>query len=383
MSTRTYKNATDTVFLRVPSSPVSPETALFTYIFDGSIFQKEVNRFLKKNRFDSFPEEYLITLEAQLLRLHTAFLEKVGQSVVSAIRKGGFLSSVVAYSGGRPVFRPVNEKAGLRLFGNRTGSLSSPASIKYEVQTLTKTNKTRYGLYNPAQMRLRIEWAAPLDTPKIPGPYVAPYDTANTRPFQGKPPLQREHEQGIINTSVNKVAAIESGSPYQRQLSSTAMRGFLTPLTNTGFRIFEGATYKNTVSLDKAYRAAIRDIFNKGVFKDGNRKLSLNKYTENFLVDTIKDYYAENIAPKKLTDNTGQLKSTEKTFFNELRRILPSNDKFIAGLTTAEIKALFQAFKPGKKKIISKGKIGISDTADANRFKNALQDAFSEFANSF
>lgn len=371
MTRQQSKNTnTSSVFISVPTDPLSGGNARFVFSFDNKVFKSEITAFLKKNNFDSFPRQYLESLEDQLHRLQIAFLRIAGQSIVSSIRLGGMMSGIAGYANKRPVFINLSGvDAGVRVFGSETGQLAN--SVRYDIDR------------NGNRTELVVSWGPAMTTPHVPGPYKEPASSENTEPFVLSNPLTLEYEADIINYEINKVAAIETGSPYQRRVANPAMKGFF-PSSDRGFRVFEGASYKNYKALEKAYKAAVKDIFNKAAFSSEgeNKKYTLKTFSEKFLANTVEAYYRQNVSGLNLVDTGDRLKSNEAAFFRNLKRIFPTNSRFTNNINNAEIKALFQIFKPGKRKSLSKSNIGISDSERMQSFERSLMRSLNEYFDS-
>lgn len=367
-----YESPSQLLFIKVPTDGTTPgQYAMFTYIFDSAVFKREVMRFIRKNKFSSFPDEYIRALEEEFRALQLAFLNIVGHSIVRAIRSGGFLSSVVGYANGKPIFKPVSEMAGLSRFNSRSGQLASAAVFNAKA---TERGGKGFVKGQAPRVKLVVTWGKGGGdaAPDIPGPYVDT-NNPNTIPFKGEPPLQVMHKEGVVDRRISKVANIESGSPYQRQLTNTAMKGFF-PASGNGYRIFEGAVYKNVKALEKVYEMAVRDIFDSNIFTLNGRKYDLDKYADRFLSKTVREYYNQNIAPKKLAPTGIPLKANEQAFFDNLKRISPDRSKFISSLNNAEIRALFKVFKLGKGTTLAKQKIGLADTEKTKKFQDSIKE---------
>ena len=201
-----YEGPSQLLLIKVPTDGTTPgQYAMFTYIFDSAVFKREVMHFIRKNKFSSFPDEYIRALEEEFRALQLAFLNIVGHSIVRAIRSGGFLSSVVGYANGKPIFKPVSEMAGLSRFNSRSGQLASAAVFNARA---TERGGKGFVKGQAPRVKLVVTWGKGGGgdaAPHVPDPYRSTRNP-NTVPFVGKPPLQWMYEDDEVDNRISKVS---------------------------------------------------------------------------------------------------------------------------------------------------------------------------------
>ena len=351
---------TDNMRLQVPTNIYTDSSgAEFSYECDDRIFRAELAKFIRKHGFDALPPGFIHMLHEELEVVRAALLKAVGQSVVSAIRAGGIMNKVVGYSGGRAIFLPASGRAGNRIFRIRTGQLSSACSY-------TVVNGT-----------LHIKWGPVFGGEPSPT-YVRPIDSASI-PFKGRPPIDAYLATGEREGGANKVAAIESGDPVFQRQPTIAFKGLGGFASMQGYHPFEGAIKHNVKPLERAYTLAVRDLFDKGIFIQGGRQLSLPVYVNSVFADSVKKFYDSEIKPVKTITPVKSLQSNENSFFSTLKKIFPSNSVFIKSLTFSDIRVLFSKFKKGKSRDMSRENIGILDSELVSKFVNDSRGSIQKF----
>ncbi len=343
---------TENMTLTLPTNPRASGGARLVYEFSDRIFDREFNKFLKKNKFDAIPDQFIIMLRAELEVIQAALLKAVGESVVTAIRAGGIMSKVAGYANGKVVFKPASGRAGTRIFRIRSKRLSGAVSYSVTGSVLT------------------IDWNTGVVSGRVPGPYRPPFDGASP---EENPKLERYARQGRFTPPSNPVAAIESGDPQFQRMGMTG---------DYGFHPFEGAVRKNEKTLDQSYAKAVRDLFERGVFVYGGRKLSLPVYVDNLLQDSIKDFYNKEVKTARKADPVSKLKSNEASFFSYLKNLFRSNSAFIKSLSFSDVRQIFQKFNRGKTKGISRGSVGLTDSEFSDKFVRDSRKSIQKFLES-